>query len=67
VVVDECNINELVFSKITSQIFVGSFLKSSLDMMRLKEQNITSILSIQSEKDFSKNGLTPHYLSLLCQ
>jgi hypothetical protein len=32
----------------------------------LKELNITSILSIQSEKDFKKNGLSPHYLKLLC-
>lgn len=48
VILDECNINELIFSKITNRIFVGSYPRSSQDILRLKEHKITSILSIQS-------------------
>jgi len=47
-VVDESNFNGLIFSKITNNIYVGSYLKSSKDIVKLKEQNITAILSIQS-------------------
>jgi protein-tyrosine phosphatase len=46
---------------------VGSYPKSAADIQKLKEHDITAIFSIQSERDFKSHGLTPHYLSLLCQ
>lgn len=51
----------------TPQIVVGSYPKSAADMQRLRENNITAIFSIQSERDFKSHGLTPHYVTLLCQ
>ena len=45
---DECRFNELIISEITPQIYVGSHIKSVQDIQKLKEYNISSILSIQS-------------------
>lgn len=46
---------------------MGSYPKSKADILKLKENNISAIFSIQSEKDFNKHGLSPHYLKLICQ
>ncbi len=46
---------------------MGSYLKSASDLQKLKQNHITSILSIQSEKDFTRNNISPHYLQVLCQ
>jgi hypothetical protein len=48
-------------------LFVGSYPKTAVDLQKLKKEGVTAILSIQSEKDFKKHGLTPHYMNLLCQ
>lgn len=32
------------------------------DIEKLKQNNVTAILSIQSEKDYKKNGVSPYYL-----
>lgn len=51
----------------TEQIYVGSYLKSPLDVSKLHKLNITAILSIQSERDFHSHGLSSKYLKLLCE
>ena len=32
----------------------------------MKEQSISAIFSIQSERDFKKHGISQHYFNLLC-
>jgi protein-tyrosine phosphatase len=66
-IIDDCNINELIFSQITPQILVGSYPRSVMDIHKLKENKVSAIFSIQSERDFKSHGLTPYFLSLICQ
>lgn len=67
VVTDQCNIHELVFSRINSRLCVGGYPRDAGDIRKLKSEGVTGILSIQSERDYSSHGLSPHYLSLLCE
>ena len=46
---------------------VGSYPRSSADLEKLISHKVTAIFSIQSERDYKKHGLTPHFLNLLCQ
>lgn len=48
VIVDEFSIDQIVLSQITPQIYVGSYPKSRADILRLKDNNISAIFSIQS-------------------
>lgn len=64
---DNCRLNDLKFSQVTPQIYVGSYPKSSADLEMLKENNISAIFSIQSERDFKHHGISPHFFKLLCQ
>lgn len=64
---DDCSLNTLKFSKVTPQILVGSYPRSRADLQLLKENNVSAIFSIQSERDFRSHGLSPHYFKLLCE
>ena len=59
--------NALKFSQITPNIYVGSYPKSQADILTLKQHGITTIFSIQTEKDFRNHGISPHYFKLLCE
>lgn len=64
---DECSLNALKFSRITPKIYVGSYPKSLSDIQRLKEEGVTAIFSIQTERDYKSHGLSPHYFKLMCE
>lgn len=66
-VLDRCNVDELTCSQVTPCILVGSHLRTKADLQRLKEQGVASVLALQSERDLKKQGLSPHYLRLLCE
>jgi hypothetical protein len=53
-----CNFKELNYSAINENILLGPYLKTPEDFRLLKEQGVTSILSIQTHEDLALHCLT---------
>jgi hypothetical protein len=59
---ETCNFKELNYSPVTENILLGAYLKTPEDFKILKEQGVTSILSIQTNEDLTLHCLTEDYL-----
>lgn len=57
-----CNFKELNYSKITENILLGAYLRTSDDFKLLKKEDVSSILSIQTSSDIAMHCLTESYL-----
>ena len=61
-----CDFNELNYSKITDEIYLGAYIRDIEDLNRLKKNGVTSIISIQTQKDFVSHDISPEYIKKLC-
>jgi hypothetical protein len=57
-----CNFQELNYSIITGNIFIGPYLKSSDDFKILHREGVSAIMSIQTSEDVAQHCITEDYL-----
>lgn len=64
---ETCNFEELNYSQVTEDIFLGAYIRTEEDFHLLKKEGVTAVLSIQTDRDIAAHHLTHDYLTELCE